>query len=255
MKYADRRKDEFLATLAHELRNPLAPLRTGLEVLNFRDADVAADTREMMDRQLSHMVRLIDDLLDVSRMTNDKLTLRNERVLLQTVVEMAIEASRPVIEASRHALPLTLPEEPVWLDADPTRLAQVVSNLLTNAAKYTPESGCIELAAVGGRRSPHPRDRHRTGHPTRDDGQGVRDVHPGEPDARPLAGGLGIGLALVKRLVELHGGTITAESPGLGKGSTFSVRLPLVGRRGASERRRRRQIAPAPSRPPRAGRR
>ena len=142
LKRADRRKDEFLATLAHELRNPLAPLRSGLEVLNVaRDPAIVADTRNMMNRQLSHMVRLIDDLLDASRITNDKLTLRKERVPLRSVVDTAVEASRPIIDAARHVVKLALPEEPLWLDADPTRLAQVMSNLLTNAAKYTPEGG------------------------------------------------------------------------------------------------------------------
>ena len=230
LKNADRRKDEFLATLAHELRNPLAPLRTGLQVLNIsRDAAVAADTRKMMDRQLSHMVRLIDDLLDVSRITSDKLTLRKERVLLRAVAETAVEASRPVIEASGHALKLALPDEPVWLDADPTRLAQVVSNLLTNAAKYTPEGGCIELAAV--------REGGEVIVRVTDTGLGIPPGMLAEVFEmftqvnRTLdrsQGGLGIGLALVKRLVELHGGTITAASPGLGEGSTFTVRLPLV---------------------------
>jgi PAS domain S-box-containing protein len=230
LKSADRRKDEFLATLAHELRNPLAPIRTGLQVLNIsRDPAVDFDTRKMMDRQLSHMVRLIDDLLDVSRITSDKLTLRKEWVLLQAVAETAVEASRPVIEASGHVLKLALTSEPVWVAADPTRLAQVISNLLTNAAKYTPEGGLIELGAL------------------REDGQAVvrvRDTGLGIPPEmladvfemftqvnRTLdrsQGGLGIGLALVKRLVVLHGGTITAESPGLGEGSTFTVRLPLV---------------------------
>jgi PAS domain S-box-containing protein len=230
LKNADRRKDEFLATLAHELRNPLAPIRTGLHVLKLsRDAAVAADTREMMSRQLSHMVRLIDDLLEVSRITSDKVTLRKERVALQAVVETAVEASRPVIETAGHALTLALPEEPVWLAADPTRLAQVVGNLLTNAAKYTPERGCIEVAAT--------RESQDVSIRVTDTGLGI----PPEMLAKVFEmfaqvnrtldrsqGGLGIGLALVKRLVELHGGTITAESPGLGKGSTFTVRLPLA---------------------------
>ena len=230
LKHADRRKDEFLATLAHELRNPLAPIRTGLHVLKLpRDPAVAVRTREMMERQLFHMVRLIDDLLDVSRITSGKVTLRKEQVLLRTVAETAVEASRPVIEASGHALKLALPEEPVWLAADPTRLAQVMTNLLTNAAKYTPEGGCIELSA------------------SREGGEvivRVTDTGLGIPPGmlaevfemftqvnRTLErsqGGLGIGLALVKRLVEFHGGTITAESQGLGQGSTFTVRLPLV---------------------------
>ena len=183
----------------------------------------------MMHRQLSHMVRLIDDLLDVSRITSGKVTLRKERVSLRAVAETAVEASRPVIEASGHTLTLALPEEPVWLAADPTRLSQVVSNLLTNAAKYTPEGGRIELAAS--------REGGEVVVRVADTGLGIP---PGMLDEvfemftqvnRTLdrsQGGLGIGLALVKRMVELHGGTITAESPGLGKGSTFTVRLPLV---------------------------
>jgi CheY-like chemotaxis protein/two-component sensor histidine kinase len=175
------------------------------------------------------MVRLIDDLLDVSRITSDKVTLRKERVSLKTVVETAVEASRPVIEAAKHTLTLTLPEEPVWLAADPTRLAQVMGNLLTNAAKYTPEKGQIELAATVEHQDVVVR---------------VTDTGLGIPPGmlakvfemfaqvnRTLdrsQGGLGIGLALVKRLVDLHGGTITAESPGQGKGSTFTIRLPLA---------------------------
>ena len=230
LKKADRRKDEFLATLAHELRNPLAPLRSGLEVLNIsRDADVAVETRNMMDRQLSHMVRLIDDLLDASRISNDKLTLRKEWVSLRAVVEVAVEASRPIVDASRHSLKLALPEEPLWLDADPTRLAQVVSNLLTNAAKYTPGGGSIELTAVREGKDAIVR--------VTDSGLGIPAGMLTEVfemftqvnrTLERAQGGLGIGLALVKRLVELHGGTITALSPGLGQGSTFTVRLPLV---------------------------
>ena len=230
MKNADRRKDEFLATLAHELRNPLAPIRTGLQTLNLsRDLALALETRKMMDRQLSHMVRLIDDLLDVSRITSDKLILRKERVLLQTLADTAVEASRPAIEAARHALKLALPEEPIWLAADPTRLAQVISNLLTNAAKYTPEGGSIELVAE--------REGGEAVIRVTDTGLGIPPEMLGEVFEmftqvnRSLdrsQGGLGIGLALVKRLVALHGGTITASSPGLGKGSTFAVRLPLI---------------------------
>ena len=192
LKTADRRKDEFLATLAHELRNPLAPLLSGLQLLNIaRDPAVVADTRNMMNRQLSHMVRLVDDLLDASRITNDKLTLRKERVPLRTVVETAVEASRPVIDApgTRQA---RLAGRTLWLDADPTRLAQVISNLLTNAAKYTPEGGCIELAAeTDGPRSHYPCDGHRAWYSSRDAGRGFRDVHPGESHARALAGRAG----------------------------------------------------------------
>jgi PAS domain S-box-containing protein len=230
LKDADRRKDEFLATLAHELRNPLAPLRNGLELLRLAGTTAAAvETRQMMDRQLSHMVRLIDDLLDLSRITNDKLALRKERVLLQDVAKTAVEASRPIIEASRNVLKVSLPDEPVWLVADAARLSQVISNLLTNAAKYTPQGGCIELSAA--REGGEARIR------VTDTGLGI----PPEMLAQVFEmftqvnrtldrsqGGLGIGLAIVKRLVELHGGTITAESPGLGAGSTFTVCLPLI---------------------------
>ena len=190
---------------------------------------MVADTRKMMNRQLSHMVRLVDDLLDASRITNDKVTLRKERVPLQTVVETAVEASRPVIDAARHVVNLALPEAPLWLDADPTRLAQVMSNLLTNAAKYTPEGGSIEVTAA----------RYQRGVSIRvtDTGLGIPPAMLGEVfemftqvnrTLERSQGGLGIGLALVKRLVELHGGTIAALSPGLGEGSTFRVRLPLV---------------------------
>jgi signal transduction histidine kinase len=230
LKNADRRKDEFLATLAHELRNPLAPLRTGLHILSASgDMAVAESTRKMMERQLSHMVRLIDDLLDVSRITSGKVTLRKEQVLLRTIVETAVEASRPIIEASGHALKINIPDDRVWFVADPTRFAQVITNLLTNAAKYTPEKGCIELMAS-----------HQCGEvivSVSDTGLGIP---PGMVDEvfemftqvnRTLErsqGGLGIGLALVRRIVEFHGGTITAESPGLGKGSTFTIRLPLI---------------------------
>jgi PAS domain S-box-containing protein len=240
LKNADRRKDEFLATLAHELRNPLAPLRTGLQVLNIsQDVAVAAETRQMMDRQLSHMVRLIDDLMDVSRITSDKLTLRKEWVSLQQIAETAVEASRPYIEASEHILKLAVPEEPVWLVADPTRLAQVVSNLLTNAAKYTPRGGRIDLTA----KCEHGELLIRV----TDTGLGIApEMLPQVFDMftqvnRTLdrsEGGLGIGLSLAKRLVELHGGTITAFTAGLGKGSTFTVRLPFTAAV-ANERARR----------------
>jgi CheY-like chemotaxis protein len=229
LKKADRRKDEFLATLAHELRNPLAPIRTGLHLLRVsRDATVALQMRDMLDRQFSHMVRLVDDLLNVSRITSDKLTLRKEWVALQAVVESALEASRPVIDSSGHCLELALPDEPVWLSADPTRLSQVMTNLLTNAAKYTPKGGRIELAAA--------REGKELLIRVTDSGLGIPTEMLSEVFEmftqvnRTLdrsQGGLGIGLALVRRLVELHGGTITAESPGLGGGSVFTVRLPL----------------------------
>jgi PAS domain S-box-containing protein len=229
LKKADRRKDEFLATLAHELRNPLAPIRTGLHLLRVsRDPTIALEMRDMLDRQFSHMIRLVDDLLNVSRITSDKLTLRKERVELSTVVDSALEASRPIIESSGHDLDVALPDEHVWLSADPTRLSQVMTNLLTNAAKYTPKGGRIKLAAA--------REGEQVVIRVSDTGLGIPPEMLTEVFEmftqmnRTLdrsQGGLGIGLALVKRLVELHGGTIIAESPGLGSGSVFTVRLPL----------------------------
>jgi PAS domain S-box-containing protein len=229
LRQADRRKDEFLATLAHELRNPLAPIRTGLHLLRVSsDPAMTLQIREMLDRQFSHMVRLIDDLLNVSRITSDKLTLRKEMVTLQSVIDSALEATRPIIEASEHELRTSVPEQVVWISADPTRLAQVIVNLLTNAAKYTPGKGRIDLAAV--------RTEREVVIQVHDTGLGI----PAEMLTEVFEmftqvnrtldraqGGLGIGLALVKRLVALHGGTITAESPGLGGGSTFTLRLPL----------------------------
>jgi PAS domain S-box-containing protein len=230
LREADRRKDEFLALLAHELRNPLAPLRNGLEVMRLASGkpEVVSRARDMMDRQLSHMVRLIDDLLDVSRISRNKMELRRSRVLLADVVSSAVEIARPAIEAAGHELTVSLPPEPVPLDADLTRLAQVFGNLLNNSAKYTEPGGRIWLTA------------------TREGGQvsvAVRDTGIGIPAfALPTlfdmfsqvdrsmersAGGLGIGLALVKGLVEMHGGTVEAASPGQGQGSTFTVRLPV----------------------------
>jgi PAS domain S-box-containing protein len=226
----DQRKDEFLATLAHELRNPLAPIRTGLSVLKLASSvDATVKTREIMERQVEHMVRLIDDLLDVSRITTGKVQLKKEPVDVCTILETALELSRPLIEEGRHELLVSTPEEALLLDVDPVRMAQVVSNLLNNAAKYTPEGGQIELSAE------------------RDDGEVVIRVRDNGVGLTPEAltkvfelfsqigktldrsrGGLGIGLAIVKRLVEMHSGHVTAESQGLGEGSAFVVRLPLA---------------------------
>jgi PAS domain S-box-containing protein len=226
---ADRRKDEFLATLAHELRNPLAPIRNGLEILK-RTPELparAVKMRDTMDRQLRHLVRLVDDLLDVSRITRDKLEMRIQPVLLQEIVDHAIEASRPRIDAAGHMLTVDLPAEPVRLQGDLTRLAQVVSNLLNNAAKYTPPGGRIDVSARMEGEQVHIA--------VRDTGVGIpADVLPHVFDLfaqgdgmRTLAqGGLGIGLWLVKKLVELHHGSIEAQSGGEGQGSTFTVRLP-----------------------------
>ncbi len=229
LREADRRKDEFLATLAHELRNPLSPIRTGLHVLNLTDdAETARRTRQMMERQLGHMVRLIDDLLDVSRITSGKVVLQRDRISLQDAALAAIESARPVVESARHRLTVELPEAPLWIDADPTRIAQVMGNLLTNAAKYTPDGGEISLRV-------YECDAAACVSVT-DTGLGIPPEALGEVFGmfaqvnRTLdraQGGLGIGLALARRLVEMHGGSITADSAGLGRGSTFTVRLPL----------------------------
>ena len=228
---ADRRKDEFIATLAHELRNPLAPLRTGLEILR-RVGDLppaAARTRDMMERQLRHMVRLVDDLLDVSRVSRGKLELRLERLTLAQVVDHALEASQPAIEAAGHSLSLAMPHGPVHLRGDLTRLAQVVSNLVNNATKYTPTGGTIELCG-----------RVQDGCAVlavRDNGAGIAPAllpHvfdlfvQAEGATLTGQGGLGIGLWLVRKLLEMHEGSIAVDSPGLGRGSTFTVRLPLA---------------------------
>ena len=230
LRDADRKKDDFLALLAHELRNPLAPIRNGLQVMRLAEGDpaVTAEAREMMDRQLSHMVRLIDDLLDVSRITRNKLELRRSRVTLTEVVNNAVEAAGPLVHDAGHELSIVLPAERVLLDADLTRLAQVFSNLLTNSAKYTPRGGKIWLSAeVAGDTAV----------------VSVRDTGIGIPAAslpkifdmfsqvdrsiERSTGGLGIGLALVRGLVEMHGGTVAAESVD-GNGSTFTVRLPIA---------------------------
>jgi CheY-like chemotaxis protein len=226
LQEADHRKDEFLATLAHELRNPLAPIRNAIQIIRQSDERQA---RDMMERQVSQMVRLVDDLLDISRISRGKLQLRKERVGLADVLNAAVETARPVIEASAHELTVTMPPQPIVLQADPTRLAQVVANLLNNAAKYTEKAGHIWLTA------------ERRGNEAV---VSVRDTGIGIPaEQLPLIfqmfsqvasalersqGGLGIGLSLVKGLVELHGGTIEARSGGPGKGSEFTVHLPLV---------------------------
>lgn len=229
LKEADRRKDEFLAILAHELRNPLAPLRSGVTILHkVDDALTVSRTLVMMERQLGHMVRLIDDLLDVSRITGGKIALRKELVPLHVVLEQAIEASRPVMNAAGHTFELDLCSEQVWVNVDINRLCQVVSNLLTNAAKYTPEGGRIILAV----------DREPRWARIRvvDNGLGIPPPVLGDVftmftqvnrTLHRAQGGLGVGLSLVKSLVEKHGGSVVAHSEGLGRGSTFTVRLPL----------------------------
>ena len=230
LRQADRRKDEFLATLAHELRNPLAPIRNGLQVMRLSgsESSVIADTRSMMARQLNQMIRLVDDLLDVSRITRDQLDLKKNRVELATVVHSALETSRSLIDQAGHSITVTLPPTPIYLDADLTRLAQVFSNLLTNSAKYTPPGGQIWLIAEA--------FDEEVAVTVRDNGLGIpaeslpkifQMFSQVDRNIERAQGGLGIGLSLVRRLVEMHGGTVDAHSDGPGQGSEFTVRLPV----------------------------
>lgn len=226
----DRRKTEFLATLAHELRNPLAPIRNGLQLLRRAGHDAAAATRvqDIMERQLDHLVHLVDDLLDVARITRGQVELKPAWIALADVLSAAVETSTPLIEANRHRLDVRLPAAPLTLYGDGTRLTQVVSNLLNNAAKYTPRGGAIVLAAE--------RDGDEALVAVSDNGIGIpadalEDVftmftHVSH-GSQAVPGGLGIGLSLVKSLVELHGGSIVAASAGPNLGSVFTVRLPL----------------------------
>jgi two-component system CheB/CheR fusion protein len=229
LQEVDQRKDEFLATLAHELRNPLAPIRNSLQFLRLAGSDQAASDHaaDIIDRQVNHLVRLVDDLLEVSRITRGKIKLRKEAVDLATIISGAIETSRPLIEAAGHRLDVSLPSQPVMLEADAVRVSQVISNLLNNAAKYTVAGGQIWLAAEA--------DTHEVVISVRDTGIGIpAEMLPHVFEMftqvdRSLSrsqGGLGIGLTLSRSLVELHGGSILARSSGAGCGSEFIVRLP-----------------------------
>ena len=231
LKEADRRKDEFLATLAHELRNPLAPISNSLQMLRVRRApnDDSADALSVIERQVRQMVRIVDDLLDVNRITRGRLELRKDRVELADVIRSAVETSRPAIDARRHDLEVRLPERPIYLDGDLTRLAQAFSNLLNNSAKYTPPGGRIEIEASDGAGEALVA--------VRDNGIGIAaDALPhvfemfrqAEDSREQSQGGLGVGLTLVRRLIELHGGAIEAHSAGPGQGSEFVVRLPAA---------------------------
>jgi PAS domain S-box-containing protein len=231
LRDADRRKDEFLAVLAHELRNPLAPIRQAARIVS---SGAASPTQlrwstEVVERQVGHMARLLDDLLDVSRITRGTLEIRRSRVTVAQVLDVAVEMARPLLDQRRHAFAMHVPAETLWLDADPLRVAQVVGNLLNNAAKFTPAGGRIELHVA--------RDDSSATIRVVDSGVGLaRDslakifdmfVQVGSPLER-TEGGLGIGLALAKGLVELHGGTIAAHSAGTGHGTELTVRLPLA---------------------------
>jgi len=230
LREADQRKDEFLATLAHELRNPLAPLQNALAVRRLREPDDHDPLLSMMERQLSLLVRMIEDLLDIARITRGKLTLRRATTLLQDVIAAAVDTARPLIEEGGHTLNLKLPESPVPLDADHARLAQVFANLLNNAAKYSDAKGRIELgAAIEG-------DHVQVW--ISDSGIGLTAeqmdtvfemFHQVDTTVERSRGGLGIGLTLVQRLTEMHGGRVEVHSDGPGHGSTFRVRLPHAG--------------------------
>ena len=231
LRDADRRKDEFLATLAHELRNPLAPIRNAVEILRLTEADptAAASARQLLERQLKQLVRLIDDLLDVSRITQGRLELRKEKLDLALALRMAVETSRPLIESRQHTLHVSAQPETFFVDADATRIAQVFANLLNNSAKYSPPGSSISARIA--------REGDYALITVADNGVGIPqtmlarvfemfervDRDPGSHQE-----GLGIGLTLVRRLVDLHGGTVIAHSEGLNCGSTFIVKLPLA---------------------------
>jgi PAS domain S-box-containing protein len=246
LREADRRKDEFLAVLAHELRNPLAPIASALQIMKQPSVDAATlgDARDMAERQMSSLSRLVDDLLDVSRIMRGKIELRKERIELAKIVERAVETVWPQMQNGGHDLTVSIPDQPLWLDADPVRMAQVLANLLSNAAKYTETAGKIWLTAK-------PED-GEVAISVRDDGIGIApdmlprlfdmfmQVAPGKSRSQ---GGLGIGLTLVKRLVQMHGGSVEAHSAGLGKGSEFVVKVPVASPVTSAESRDRDQPA------------
>jgi PAS domain S-box-containing protein len=229
LREADRRKDEFLATLAHELRNPLAPVRNALQILRLTpDGPTAARVHTMLDRQIDHMVRLVDDLMEVSRITRGRIELRPKRVDLASIIRDAIDTTQPLFDAAGHRVTVSLPGEPLLLDADAVRLVQVFANLLSNAAKYTDDGGQVWVSAL--------REGSRAVVAVRDTGIGIAAEHlpkvfdlfaQGENGQRSHTG-LGIGLTLVRQLVEMHQGIVEARSEGPGQGSEFVVTLPLA---------------------------
>jgi len=231
LRQNDQRKNEFLATLAHELRNPLAPLRNGLEVLKLAGVNSGASdrAREMMERQMLQLVRLVDDLLDVSRVSRGKVELRRERIELAAVLRNAIETSQPLLAERRHHFVARIPAEKIVVDADMTRLSQVFWNLLNNAAKYTPNGGHIELEVrlLEGSVSVSVRD-NGFGIPPAMQTRIFEIFTQVDRELEKSQGGLGIGLSIAKRLVEMHGGVIEVSSAGTGAGSEFTVRLPAT---------------------------
>jgi signal transduction histidine kinase/CheY-like chemotaxis protein len=231
LRDADRRKDEFLATLSHELRSPLAPIRTAIEVMRLArgDQEVIEGARVTMERQIMHLVRITDDLLDVARITQNKMDLRRSRLDIRSVLTSAMETTRAHLEARDRHLSIELPERPLWVDGDMTRLAQAVSNLLANAIKFTERGGRVKLSASA--------EAGRARIAIEDSGVGIPpamlarifEMFTQLQNYRDRTqGGLGIGLTLARRLVELHGGSLEAFSDGLGRGSTFVIYLPLV---------------------------
>jgi PAS domain S-box-containing protein len=231
LKEADRRKDEFLATLAHELRNPLAPVRNSIEVMKRAglNPELVVQARDTIDRQMTQMERLIEDLLDVSRITHNRLELRKQRTSLESVIHQAVEACRPMAECAEHEVRVVLPPEPIHLHADPARLAQVFGNLLNNSCRYTNAKGQIVISAE--------RQGSEVRVSVKDNGIGIQADMLGrifetftqaDQSLERMHGGLGLGLTLVKQIVKMHGGDVEAKSEGLGKGSEFVVRLPVL---------------------------
>jgi PAS domain S-box-containing protein len=247
LRVADRRKDEFLAMLAHELRNPLAPIRNATQILHQVNSDnpAVAMASAMLERQVQHMVRLVDDLLDVSRITRGRIELRRGRVELGAAVSDAVEAARPLFTRQDQALAVTVPSGPIYLDADPSRLAQIIGNLLNNASKFTPRGGHVGLSVS--------RENGNAVIRVKDDGIGIAPEERSrifelfaqvDTSLERSQSGLGIGLTLVKNLVELHGGSVEAASEGVGKGSEFTVRLPAIADATLAPRASERQRSP-----------
>jgi signal transduction histidine kinase len=233
LEEADRRKNAFLATLAHELRNPLTPIRASVELLQHvkGKAELLEQARGILERQLGQLIRLVDDLFDISRITRGKVQVRKKRIELAEAVQVAVEAARPNIAASAHKFTVQMPSELIYLNADPNRLTQIVSNLLNNAARYTEKGGCISLTVQ--------RQGNEALLSVKDNGRGIAPEHlphifemfaqvGSDSNPQTSQSGLGIGLALVHGLVELHGGSVEAHSAGIGAGSEFLVRLPII---------------------------